>query len=201
MHAIGDRAVRNALDAVAGARAANGPADNRHHIAHVQVVQPADVRRFAELDVVANCQTYWAQREPQMEEHTIPWIGPERADLQYPFGSFARSGARLAMGSDWPVTTADPLSQMEVAIRRVDPSARDNAPFLPSERLTLDDVLTGFTSGTAYVNHDEDGGRLTIGSRADFAVLDQDLYQLDGKVADAGVVCTVASGRVVYGDA
>ena len=200
MHAIGDRAIRNALDAVAAARDANGPSDNRHHIAHVQVVQPDDLRRFAELDVVANCQTYWAQREPQMEEHTIPWIGADRADLQYPFGSFARSGARLAMGSDWPVTTPDPLPQMEVAIRRIDPGERDRAPFLPSESLTLDDVLRGFTSGTAYVNHDPDGGVLTVGARADFAVLDQDLYELDGKVADASVVCTVASGEVVFGD-
>ena len=90
---------------------------------------------------------------------------------------------------------------MEVAIRRIDPSDRDGAPFLPSERLTLDQALTGFTSGTAFVNHDEAGGTLAVGARADFAVLDQDLYVLDGKVADASVVCTVASGEVVYGDA
>jgi predicted amidohydrolase YtcJ len=92
------------------------------------------------------------------------------------------------------------LPQMEVAIRRVDPSDRDNAPFLPSECLSLDDVLTGFTSGTAYVNHDADAGVLTVGSRADLAILDQDLYELDGKVADARVRCTIASGHVVYGD-
>jgi predicted amidohydrolase YtcJ len=200
MHAIGDRAIRNALDAVEAARAANGPSDNRHHIAHVQVVQPEDVARFAQLNVVANCQTFWAQREPQMEEHTIPWIGRERADLQYPFESLRRFGARLAMGSDWPVTTADPLRQMEVAIRRVDPDARDSAPFLPEERLTLVDVLAGFTSGTAYVNHDDDGGRLNVGCRADFAVLDEDLFELDGRIADASVQCTVASGEVVFGD-
>jgi predicted amidohydrolase YtcJ len=135
-----------------------------------------------------------------MEEHTIPWIGPHRADLQYPFASFARSGARLALGSDWPVTTPDPLPQLEVAIRRIDPSTRDAAPFLPSERLTLDQALSGFTAGTAYVNHDADGGTLVVGSRADFAVLDQDLYDLNGKIADARVVATVASGGVVYGD-
>jgi predicted amidohydrolase YtcJ len=200
MHAIGDRAIRTALDAVAAARAANGRSDNRHHIAHVQVVQPEDVARFAELDVVANCQTYWAQHEPQMEEHTIPWIGRDRAELQYAFGSLRRAGARLAMGSDWPVTTADPLRQMEVAVRRIDPDARDSAPFLPEEALGLDDALAGFTSGTAYVNHDHDGGWLTIGSRADLAVLDQDIFELDGRIADASVVCTVASGEVVYGD-
>jgi predicted amidohydrolase YtcJ len=200
MHAIGDRAVRTALDAVAAARAANGPSDNRHHIAHVQVVQPEDVPRFAELGVVANCQTYWAQHEPQMEEHTIPWIGRDRADLQYPFGAFLRAGTRLAMGSDWPVTTADPLRQIEVAVRRTDPGDRDGAPFLPEQALPLEVALAGFTSGTAYVNHDPDGGRLTVGSRADLAVLDQDLFALDGRVADAQVRCTVASGAVVWGD-
>ena len=220
MHAIGDRAVRSALDAVAAARLANGAvtrsgrklpsatrsgrklpsADNRHHLAHVQIVQPSDVARFAELDVVANCQTYWAQHEPQMDEHTIPWIGPERAELQYPFASFERCGVRLAMGSDWPVTTPDPLRQMEVAVRRIDPDARDNAPFLPDERLSVPTALTAFTSGSAYVNHDPDGGLLTVGSRADFAVLDADLFELDGRLADAGVQCTVASGQVVHGD-
>jgi predicted amidohydrolase YtcJ len=200
MHAIGDRAVRTALDAVAAARDANGVTHNRHHIAHVQVVQPADIARFAELDVVANCQTYWAQYEPQMDEHTIPWIGPERAELQYPFASFERCGARLAMGSDWPVTTPDPLRQMEVAVRRIDPDARDNPPFLPDERLGVSTALTAFTSGSAYVNHDAEGGLLTVGSRADFAVLDADLFTLDGRLADATVRCTVASGAVVFGD-
>jgi predicted amidohydrolase YtcJ len=200
MHAIGDRAVRTALDAVDAARAANGPSDNRHHIAHVQVVQRSDVQRFAALDVVANCQTLWAQHEPQMDEHTLPWLGAQRADLQYPFASFRRTGARLAMGSDWPVTTPDPLRQMEVAVRRVDPDARDNAPFLPAERLSPEAALAGFTSGAAYVNHDAEGGTLAVGSRADFAVLDQDLFALDGKLADATVRCTVASGAVVHGD-
>ena len=200
MHAIGDRAVRTALDAVATARAANGPSDNRHHIAHVQVVHPADLRRFADLDVIANCQTYWAQHEPQMQEHTVPWLGEQRAELQYPFASFLRTGARLAMGSDWPVTTADPLRQMEVAIRRIDPDQRDNQPFLPAERLTVHEALSGFTSGSAFINHDADGGTLVIGSRADFAVLDHDLFDLDDRLADATVQCTVSAGRVVHGD-
>jgi predicted amidohydrolase YtcJ len=93
MHAIGDRAVRNALDAVASARAANGADDHRHHIAHIQLIQPEDIPRFRELDVVANCQAYWAQTEPQMEELTIPYLGRERSELQYPFGDLLRSGA------------------------------------------------------------------------------------------------------------
>ena len=146
MHAIGDRAVRNALDAVAAARAANCVADNRHHIAHIQLVTPEDKARFSQLDVVANCQTYWAQTEPQMEELTIPFLGRDRADLQYPFADLLRSGARLAMGSDWSVTTANPLEQLEVAVTRIDPENRGNAAFLPDQRLILDDAVDALSS-------------------------------------------------------
>jgi predicted amidohydrolase YtcJ len=198
MHAIGDRAIRNALDAVEAARAAHGATDLRHHIAHVQVIQPEDLVRFAPLGVVANCQTYWAQSEPQMDELTLPYIGRERGELQYPFEGLRRAGAQLAMGSDWPVTTADPLQQLEVAVRRIDPEHRDNAPFLPEQTLSLDDALTGFTAGSAYTNHDPDGGTLAIGRRADLAVLDQNLFTLDGRLSDAAVQCTVASGDVVF---
>jgi predicted amidohydrolase YtcJ len=198
MHTIGDRAVRNALDAVEAARSANGPSDNRHHLAHVQVIHPDDVVRFGPLGVVANCQTFWAQHEPQMNHNTIPMLGADRAQLQYPFAALAGSGARLAMGSDWPVTTPDPLLQMEVAIRRIDPEHRDNDPFLPDQRLSPEAALTGFTAGTAYVNHDEQGGSLEIGRRADLAVLDHDIFGMDGRISDARVVCTVAGGALVH---
>ena len=200
MHAIGDRAVRDALDAVEAAREANGPSDHRHHLAHIQVIQPGDVPRFARLGVVANCQAFWAQSEPQMDDLTIPFLGPERSALQYPFASLRRTGATLAMGSDWAVTTADPLAQIEVAVRRVGPSRRDPAPFLPDERLSLDAALTAFTAGSAYVNHDDEGGAIAPGRRADLAVLDVDVLA-DGAppVADATVELTLAAGAVVHG--
>ena len=121
MHAIGDRAVRNGLDACEEARGANGARDSRHHLAHLQVVHPEDVPRFRDLGVIANCQPYWAQHDPQMDELTVPFLGPERAPLQYPFASLHAAGATLAFGSDWSVSTADPLEEMEVAIRRADP--------------------------------------------------------------------------------
>ena len=201
MHAIGDRAVRDALDAVAAARAANGADDHRHHIAHVQVVQPQDVPRFAELGVVANCQAYWACADPQMEELTIPFIGRERAALQYPFEGFRAAGARLAMGSDWSVSTADPLEQMEVAVTRAE---RGGAPLLPEQRLGLRAALEAFTAGSAFVNHDDEAGALAVGRRADLAVLDLDITA-DGfatpdhaPLADASVLMTVAAGRVVH---
>ena len=200
LHAIGDRAVRQGLDAFTTARQANGPNGNRHHIAHLQLVHPQDLPRFAALEVVANCQTYWAQSEPQMDELTVPFLGPERAAWQYPFGDLLASGARLAMGSDWPVTTANPLEQIEVAVTRVDPQNRENAPFLPHQRLTIDEAVTAFTAGSAYVNHDDhDTGTIEVGKRADLVVLDRDIFAADtGPIAEATVLVTVASGQIVH---
>jgi predicted amidohydrolase YtcJ len=200
MHAIGDRAVRDALDAVALARTTNGANDLRHHVAHLQVVAPADVPRFAGLGVVANCQAFWAQHEPQMDDLTIPFLGPDRTAQQYPFASLLRTGATLAMGSDWGVTTANPLEQIEVAVTRVDPEHRDNPPFLPEERITLEQAMTAFTAGSAYVNHDDDAGAVAPGRRADLVVLDTDVFA-DGAPppSQARAEYTIAGGAVVSG--
>ena len=202
-HAIGDRAVREALDAVEVARAANGPTDGRHHIAHIQVIHPADIGRFAALDVVANAQPFWAAHEPQMDELTIPFLGPERTTWQYPFKSLLRAGARLAMGSDWSVSTADPLLEMEIAVnRRHRIEELAHPPFLPEERLTLDEAIHGFTLGSAYVNHlDDETGSLTVGKLADVIVLDRDLFDRGaGEIGDARVVATFIEGDSVFED-
>ncbi len=199
MHAIGDRAVRNALDAVAAARTANGMSDHRHHIAHVQIVHPDDVSRFAELGAIANCQPLWAQSDAQMDELTVPFLGKERVEMQYPFGAMLRSGARLAGGSDWSVTSANPLEEIDVMVNRRSPTKPDAPAFLPEERVPLADALAAFTSGTAHVNHDEASGFLAPGMRADLAVLDRDIFRMaEGTIADASVDLTVASGHVVY---
>jgi predicted amidohydrolase YtcJ len=199
LHAIGDRAVRNALDAVGAARANNGRRDNRHHIAHVQLVHPDDISRFAEVGAVANLQAYWAQSEPQMDELTIPFLGRDRSDLQFPFGDLMRSGAMLAMGSDWSVTTANPLEEIEVAVTRVDPENRENSPFLPDQALPLRTALKAFTHGSAHVNHDDDAGTIAVGKRADLAVLDRNILdRRSGLPADAQVTHTVASGVLVH---
>jgi predicted amidohydrolase YtcJ len=202
MHAIGDRAARMSLDAVESALKVNGKSDNRHHVAHLQVVQPDDIPRFAALNVTANCQMYWASNDVQMQELTIPYLGPERANLQYPFAALADSGARLAMGSDWPVSTANPLAQIEVGITRVDPEDRTAEPFLASQRIDLKRAVEAFTAGSAYVNHDDEAGSLTVGSRADLVLLGEDITQGEiatgPGIADVPIEWVMASGRVVH---
>ena len=206
IHAIGDRAVREALDAIAAARHANGPTQGRHHIAHIQVVHPEDVPRFRDLAVLANCQPLWASNEPQMTELTLPFLGPERSAWQYPFGSLARSGAQLCFGSDWPVSSPNPMWEMHTAVNRT--TAPDypfrgpdtDTPFLPGERIGLAAALAAFTIGSAYVNHDErDAGSVEPGKRADLVVLDRDLFaQPTAEIADAEVDLTLVDGIVVH---
>jgi predicted amidohydrolase YtcJ len=192
--------VRYALDAVAAARAANGPSDTRPHVAHIQVIHPDDIGRFAPLGMVANAQPYWAKHEGQMEHLTIPFLGSERTTWQYPFRSLLRAGARLAMGSDWAVSTADPLAQIEVAVNRVSELHRDREPFLPVERITLDEALAAFTIGSAYVNHlDTETGTLEAGKLADLVVLDRDIHAPDaGPLGDARVIGTFVEGAAVF---
>jgi predicted amidohydrolase YtcJ len=201
-HAIGDRAVREALDAVAAARAANGMTDTRPHIAHIQVVHPHDVPRFAQLSVAANAQPLWACHEAQMDELTIPFLGPERTRWQYPFRSLLRSGARLAMGSDWGVSTPNPLEEIEVAVNRVYPESRGAEPFLPDERLTLAEAVEAFTLGSAFVNHlDDETGTIEPGKLADLTVIDRDLFALDaGPIGDGRVLATFVGGEAVFED-
>lgn len=202
LHAIGDRAVREALNALEAARNANGSNDHRHHIAHLQVVHPDDVPRFARLGVTANMQALWAAHEPQMDELTIPFIGPERAARQYVFGDLLRAGARLAAGSDWAVSSADPMQAVHVAVNRSAHGATgaDAEPFLPGQRLELGEALAAYTLGSAYVNHlDEETGSIEPGKLADLVVLDRDPFA--GPASDIGgtrAVATYVQGELVY---
>ncbi|MCW2857856.1 MAG: amidohydrolase [Marmoricola sp.] len=198
-HAIGERAVREALDAIENARRLNGPSHARHHIAHVCLVHPADVSRFAELDVTVNMQPYWAETNPEMvREGRL--LGEERNKWWYPFESLRSAGARLSAGSDWPVSTADPLLGIYVAVNRIDPATTDpdREVFLPNERLTLHDAVAAYTSGSAYVNAlEESTGELRIGALGDVAVLDR-VLDLEVPTELGRVVLTLVEGDVVY---
>jgi hypothetical protein len=200
-HGIGDRAVRECLDAVEHAVARNGRNDHRHHIAHLQVVHPDDVPRFAQLGVAANLQPLWATHDEQMDELNLPFLGQPRGSWQYPFGDLLRSGAVLAGGSDWPVTTPDPFDAMHTAVTRLSAPGYSDAvaePFLPEQKIDLATVLVAYTAGSAWVNHLEaDTGTIEVGKYADLALLDSDPFAT-GDIAGTRVVATFVEGRRVF---
>jgi predicted amidohydrolase YtcJ len=197
-HAIGDAAIRQALDAVAAAREANGMTGNRHHIAHLECIHPDDVPRFARLGVTATIQPLWAVHEAQMERLRLPVLGEPRSNWQFPFSDLERAGARLAAGSDWNVSSANPLEEIEVAIRRAQTRDRAAEAFLPDQRLSLDSALAAFTSGSAWVNRWEtDAGSIEVGKAADLAILDRNL-RAAGYPSEARVVETLIGGETVY---
>ncbi len=199
-HALGDRAVTEALDAVEAARDANGDRGNRHHLAHLQVVSATDAPRFAQLGAVANLQMLWAMHEEQLDELTIPFIEPELADRLYPFGNLAESGATLAAGSDWPVSTPDPLAAIHIGVNRtVDPATA--APLGGVEqRLTLAEAIIAYTWGSAFVNGlESETGRIEAGYLADLVVIDRNLFDFPTEEIDqAQVRLTLSGGRIVY---
>ncbi|HEX6655226.1 MAG TPA: amidohydrolase family protein, partial [Candidatus Limnocylindria bacterium] len=199
-HAIGDGAIRLALDALEAARAANGLSPHRPHLAHIELIHPDDLPRFAQMGAVANMQPFWAMNEAQMRDLRVPVLGPERARWQFAFHSILDAGARMAAGSDWPVTTPNPLLEMEVALTRTDVEHRDGQALFPEERLTLDEALAAFTIGSAYVNHVEnETGSIEVGKLADLVILDRDIRAADaGPLGDAQVAATLVAGQFVF---
>jgi predicted amidohydrolase YtcJ len=173
-HALGDRAVRECLDAVAAARESNGSADHRHLLAHLQLVDPADRSRFADLGLGATAQPLWAHHDTYQDELTIPFLGPERATAQYPWRSLIDAGARLVFGSDWPVSSPDPFEGMHVAVERHHPDGHEPV-FIGDQRITIEEALAAYTTGSAWACHRDDvAGSLSPGKRADLIVTDRD---------------------------
>jgi len=170
----------------------------RNHIAHLQIINPEDLPRFAELGVTANLQALWACLDAQMLTLTMPLMGEERAGWQYQFASLERAGAALACGSDWPVSTPDPWQAMHVAVTRREPGVTEFDPLLPDEALSLSSILTAYTRGSHELLG-MPGGRIAVGEVCDVAVADRDPF-----AADAAEIhltrnrVTVLAGEVVY---
>lgn len=200
IHAIGDRAVREGLDAYQAAREANGSRDSRHQIAHLELIDPRDIPRFAELDVIANIQPLWAFRDIYIVEGTEPLLGPRRSAALYPLGSLSRAGARLAGGSDWNVSSMNPLEAIQVAITRRDPEHPLGESWLPEQRLSVEEALRAYTTGGAFASFSEDQtGTLEVGKWADFVVLDRDLFNIPvTEIGQVKVLQTVLGGETVY---
>jgi predicted amidohydrolase YtcJ len=176
IHSIGDRATRMALDAFAAARAQNGANGPMHQIAHLQLVHPDDIARFKPLRVAANIQGLWAYRDEETQELVEPAIGPERAARLYPLGSLERAGAVLVGGSDWSVTSMNPLPAIEIAMTRRGARQPAGPAWLPQEVVSLDAMLLAYTiNGARLQLHESATGSITVGKAADLVVLDRNL--------------------------
>ncbi|MFT4286083.1 amidohydrolase [Nocardioides sp.] len=195
VHGLGDRGVREALDAFEGTDPAR-----RHHIAHLQLVHPDDLPRFAALGVTANLQALWACYDDQMVDLTLPVLGEERSRRQYPFGDLRRHGARLAAGSDWPVSSPDPLQAIHVAVNRTAYGETGRAgtdPFLPEQALSAETAFAAYTSGSAWLNGRDDAGLIAPGKVADLVVLDRDPFDDLGSIGATRVVSTWIDGEAI----
>jgi predicted amidohydrolase YtcJ len=200
IHTIGDRAVRESLDALEAAMRANGRRDARHQLAHVQFAHPDDLPRFRALGVIANVTPLWARLEEYVTELTLPFVSARAAAGMYPFASILRTGGGLAFGSDWSVSTPDPRYQLATAVARVDPKGAAAEPLLPDERLDLGAAIAAHTIGAAHACALEDvTGSIEPGKLADLVVLDRDLFGLAPReYLDVRVLATLVEGSVVY---
>ena len=199
-HAIGDRAIRVSLDALEHAQKANGSRDGRHHLSHIQLFDPGDIPRFADLNVVANFQPLWAIQDSYITDLTWPRLGEERSKWLYPIGTMQRSGARVGFGSDWYVTSVNPLDGIETAVTRLDPNGLTDVPLGVGEEITLAEAIENYTINGAYVNFlDDQAGSIEAGKQADLVILDKNLFAIPAQeINETKVIATLFAGCLVY---
>ncbi len=200
IHAIGDRAIRVSLDAHEAAQRANGRRDARHHIAHLELIEPEDIPRFRELGVIANFQPLWAFADPYIKDLTLPTLGPVRSRWLYPIGSVVKTGAMIAAGSDWPVTSLNPIEAIQVAVTRRGPNEPEGLAWIPEEKVHLSTMLAAYTIDGAFLNREEkETGSIEPGKAADLIVLDRDLFKIPPeRIHEAKVLLTLLQGKEVF---
>ncbi len=200
VHAIGDAAIRRALDGFEAMRETNGASDNRHQIVHLQLIHPDDRPRFAELDVAAVFQSLWAYPDPSAMELDVPLLGEERAWQMYPIRTVLETGGRIVGGSDYFVTDLNPLLAIETAITRQDPHSNSGPVLNDDQRVDLETMIAAYTINGAYqMTQDAHQGSIEAGKRADLIVLDRNLFDIPAsEISDARVTMTIFDGRTVY---
>lgn len=202
VHAIGDRAIRETLDALAQARHENGPRDARPVIAHLELIDPADIPRFRAQGVIASFQPFWAQEDEYIRDLTTPVLGPVRSRWIYPIESVFNSGGVVVGGSDWTVSSLNPLDAIQVAVTRRSVDQPIGPAWVPEERADLPRMLAAYTINAAYAHRTErETGSLETGKLGDIIVLDRNLFDVPvTEIHSVKVLLTLLEGREVYRD-
>ncbi|MFM0303335.1 amidohydrolase [Paraburkholderia sediminicola] len=200
-HTIGDRAVRMALDALEALNHERGRRDRRAQLAHVQLIDPQDVPRFAEIGAIASIQAVWGSVAPDLQDLYTQLLGERRMSRHYAFGDLQRNGAMLSGGSDWPVSTQNPLVAIETALRRARPGDIDDTPFLADQSVDLATMMQAYTHNSAYsLRFDDQAGQLSVGRPASLAVLSDDVREVAShRIAEVATTMTLFEGETVYG--
>jgi len=203
VHAIGDRAIRETLDAMEAARPEAAGRDLRFQIAHAQLIRPEDVARFRRLGVIANFQPLWAYADSYMKDLTWPALRRELWAYMYPMRSLVRSGAVVAFGSDWSVSSLVPLEGIQVAVTRQSPDEEPSEVMQPDEVIDLPEALAAYTIGAAYaMGLEKETGSIEVGKRADLVVLEQNLFEVPARrLGKIRVLMTLVDGEPVYEEA
>jgi predicted amidohydrolase YtcJ len=199
-HAIGDRAIRLALDAYESAAKRNGTHDLRHRVEHIEDPSAADIPRFGKLGVIASMQPLHAYPDDDTLKSWAPNLGPERAQRGWPFQSIQKAGGVLAFGSDWPIVTLSPWPGLQNAVTRQTTEGEPQGGWIPSERISLEDAIRGYTLNAAFAGHREKTeGSIEPGKVADLIVVSQDMFKIEpSKIGETKVLLTMVGGRAVW---
>ena len=201
-HAIGDRAIRLALDAYEAANKANNHMDARDRIEHIECPDEKDIPRFGKLGVIASMQPLHTTPNENIMNVWVKSVGPERDSHAWPWHDILAGGATVCFGSDWPVVTVNPWPAVEMLLTRETPEGIPEGGWLPEQRLTLDQAIKGYTMGGAIASKRENReGSIEAGKLADVIIISQNLFEIaPDKIGDTKVLITIVGGNVVYKD-
>src|SRR6266849_1698474 len=199
-HAIGDRAIRVALDAYEAAAKKNGTKDARHRIEHIEDASTLDIPRFGRLGVIASMQPLHAYPDEDALKSWQPSVGAERAQRAWAWHGIQAAGGVLAFGSDWPIVTLSPWPGLQNAVTRQTTEGEPKGGWIPAQRISLEEAIKGYTWNAAFAGHREKTeGSLEPGKLADLIVVSQDVFKVPPlKIGETKVLLTMVGGRVVY---
>jgi len=199
-HAVGDYAVRTALDAYEFAQQKNKSKDRRDRIEHIETIDPADIPRFGKLNVIASMQPLHSYPNNDILNVWAPAIGPDRAGRAWVWKSIAQRGGEYAFSSDWPVVTLNPWEGIRAAVTRQTTDGQPKDGFVPSQKLSVPQAVQAYTINAAFAGHSEKSlGSIEKGKWADIIIVDRNIFEVDPRTIDkTKVVLTVVGGKIVY---